>query len=251
MNQKVENVPVALITGAAKRLGATIAAQLHKRGYRVIVHYGRSSKEAEQQVAGVNAQRADSALAMQADVADVAALETMVAQAAARWGRLDLLVNNASTFYPTPLGSLAESAFDDLVATNLKAPLFLIQAARPHLARSRGSVVNIIDIHARRPLKNYSAYCAAKAGLDAITRSLAVELAPDVRVNGVAPGAILPHPDFVGDLNAWERETAAPVPMARTGQPQDIAHTVAFLASDEAAYVTGQIIAVDGGKSRA
>ena len=198
-----------------------------------------------------NRERPASAACLAADLRDPVAVRDLAVRARDAFGGLDVLINNASSFYPTPLGSLDESAFDDLVATNLKAPLFLIQAARPHLARSRGSVVNIIDIHARRPLKNYSAYCAAKAGLDAITRSLAVELAPDVRVNGVAPGAILPHPDFVGDLDAWERDTAAPVPMARTGQPQDIAHTVAFLASDEAAYVTGQIIAVDGGKSRA
>jgi len=251
VNQKVENAPVALITGAAKRLGAAIATELHRRGYRIIVHYGGSSKEAEALSSRLNTDRPGSAMTAQADVARVSALRDLVHTTVERWGRLDLLVNNASTFYPTPMGRLDEAAFEDLIATNLRAPLFLIQAARPHLTESAGSVINIVDIHAQHPRPDYSAYCAAKAGLDAITRSLAVELAPAIRVNGVAPGTILPPPEFDGDVDTWERSSAAPVPMQRTGMPEEIAHMVAFLASDEAAYVTGQIIAVDGGKSRA
>ena len=195
MNALTDHPPVALITGAARRVGATIARRLHAEGYQVIVHYGRSSTEAEALVDTLNQQRDDSAQALQADVRDTTALQQLASAAQARWGRLDLLVNNASSFYPTPLGELTESGFDDLIGTNLKAPLFLTQAAAPALRASGGCVINIVDIHAQRPKRGFTAYCAAKAGLDMITRGLAVELAPAIRVNGIAPGAILPPPN--------------------------------------------------------
>ena len=193
MNALTDHPPVALITGAARRVGATIARRLHAEGYQVIVHYGRSSTEAEALVDTLNQQRDDSAQALQADVRDTTALQQLASAAQARWGRLDLLVNNASTFYPTPLGELTESGFDDLIGTNLKAPLFLTQAAAPALRASGGCVINIVDIHAQRPKRGFTAYCAAKAGLDMITRGLAVELAPAIRVSGIAHRVL--HPD--------------------------------------------------------
>ena len=251
MNALTDHPPVALITGAARRVGATIARRLHAEGYQVIVHYGRSSTEAEALVDTLNQQRDDSAQALQADVRDTTALQQLASAAQARWGRLDLLVNNASSFYPTPLGELTESGFDDLIGTNLKAPLFLTQAAAPALRASGGCVINIVDIHAQRPKRGFTAYCAAKAGLDMITRGLAVELAPAIRVNGIAPGAILPPPDFDGPPEDGEQAAAAPVPLGRTGQAEEIAGLVLWLAGPAAAYVTGQIIAVDGGKSQA
>lgn len=251
MNALTDLPPVALVTGAARRVGATIAKRLHAEGYRVIVHYGQSSTEADQLVAALNQQRSDTAWALQADIRDVQALQRLSSQACARWGQLNLLVNNASTFYATPMGELSEPAFDDLIGTNLKAPLFLAQASAPALRATQGCIVNIVDIHARHPKCGFAAYCAAKAGLDMATRALAVELAPAIRVNGIAPGAILPPPDYTGAPESWAQAAAAPVPLGRTGQAEEIAGMVAWLASPASAYVTGQIIAVDGGKSQA
>ena len=236
----------ALITGAARRIGATLARTLHSHGANVVVHFGSSSADADALVAELNAQRAGSALAAQADLRETGTLEAFVADIAAQTGRLDVLLNNASTFYPTPLEDLTESQWDDLIGTNLKAPLFLAKAATPFLQESGGQIVNIVDIHAQRPLKNHPVYGPAKAGLAMLTRSLAKDLAPEVRVNGVSPGAILWPEDGMSDKA--EQSILKQVPLKRMGEPEDIARTILFLVKD-APYITGQIIAVDGGRS--
>ena len=233
----------ALITGAARRIGAEIARALHGAGYCVALHYHRSAEDAENLAAHFNALRPSSARTFQSDLAETPALGELVERAAAGWGGLDLLVNNASSFYPTPVGQITEAHWDDLMASNLKAPLFLAQAAAPHLRRRGGSIVNIVDVYAERPLREYLVYSVAKAGLAALTKALAVELAPEVRVNGVAPGSILWPAG--GDIKP---EVLAKVALERPGTPADIAQTVLFLA-DHAPYVTGQILAVDGGRS--
>ena len=237
---------VALVTGASRRIGAAIVRGLHAAGYRVLLHYHRSADEARQLAEELNADRPGSIVTQQADLDDTAALSGLVNQAIDAWGRLDALINNASTFYPTPLGTVTESQWDALLGSNLKAPFFLCQAAAPQLARRQGAIVNLVDVYAERPLKGYPAYSIAKAGLAALTRSLAVELAPDVRVNGVAPGAILwPEQTDGGQTQA---DILARIPLARSGSPADIAGAVRFLL-EGAHYVTGQIIAVDGGRT--
>ena len=237
---------VALVTGASRRIGAAIVRGLHAAGYRVLLHYHRSADEARQLAEELNAERPGSILTQQADLDDTAALSGLVNRAIDAWGRLDALVNNASTFYPTPLGTVTESQWDALLGSNLKAPFFLCQAAAPQLARRQGAIVNLVDVYAERPLKDYPVYSIAKAGLAALTRSLAVELAPNVRVNGVAPGAILwPEQTDGGQTQA---DILARIPLARSGSPVDIAGAVRFLL-EGAPYVTGQIIAVDGGRS--
>lgn len=241
-----ESDRVALVTGASRRIGAEIVRGLHAAGYRVLLHYHRSEEAARQLAGALNAARPDSVLAQCADLDDTAALDELVRRAIDAWGHLDALVNNASTFYPTPLGTVTESQWDALLGSNLKAPFFLCQAAAPHLARRQGAIVNLVDIYAERPLKGYPAYSIAKAGLAALTRSLAVELAPDVRVNGVAPGAIL-WPEQA-DGGQTQADILARIPLARSGGPADIAGAVRFLL-EEAPYITGQIIAVDGGRS--
>ena len=240
--------PVALITGAARRIGAQIARHLHACGYRVLVHYRSSETDAQALVAQLNQTRSDSALALQADLSELAQLEQLAETAARHWGRLDALVNNASSFYPTVLGQTTEEDWDDLIGSNLKAPFFLCQALAPALATSGGAIVNIADIYGQRPLKQHPVYCAAKAGNIMLTQSLARELAPKVRVNGVAPGAIL-WPEQAAELGTVKEQAILErVPMQRAGQASDIARTVAFLLN-EAPYITGQIIAVDGGRS--
>lgn len=242
------NSPVILVTGAARRVGAEIVRTLHAAGARVAIHYYRSRAEATALAATLNAQRPESAAAFAADLLDVAALSELVDHVVARFGRLDGLVNNASSFYPTKVGATDTAAWDDLVGTNLKAPLFLAQAAAPHLVHAGGSIVNITDIHAARPLKGYAVYCAAKAGLLGLTRALAVELGPAVRVNAVAPGAI-EWPDNAMDFPPAQREAiVAHTLLARVGEPADIARAVKFLIFD-APYVTGQVINVDGGRT--
>jgi pteridine reductase len=242
------NNKVVLVTGAGRRIGAAITRELHARGASVLAHYRSAEQEAQALVAELNALRADSAAVLQADLQDLAALEGLAEKAAARWGRLDGLVNNASSFYPTALGEIGEVQWADLTGSNLKAPLFLSQALAPHLKASGGSIVNIVDIHAQRSLKNHTLYTAAKAGLASLTRGLARDLAPDVRVNGVAPGTILwPEHDVPTGAEAARR--LAGIPLGRIGEPEDIAHTVRFLMSAEAVYITGQILAVDGGAS--
>jgi len=240
--------PVALITGAARRVGAEIARTLHAAGARVVLHYRASATEAERLADDLNARRENSALAVRHDLRDSADLPKLVATAVAHFGRLDALVNNASSFFPTPVGSIDEAAWDDLIGSNLKGPLFLSQAAAPQLARTHGCIVNITDIHAERPLKAYPLYCAAKAGLLGLTRALALELGPQVRVNAVAPGAI-EWPENATDFPPDEQQAIIEhTLLKRVGSPGDIARTVKFLILD-APYITGQVINVDGGRT--
>jgi pteridine reductase len=235
-----------LITGAGKRIGACIAELLHQHGMNIALHYRGSASAASELAARLNAIRPDSALTVQADLLDTSQLGPLVERVITRAQRLDLLLNNASTFYPTPLDTVSEEQWDDLVGTNLKAPLFLAKAAAPHLRKTGGTIINMIDIHGQRPLRNHIIYGPAKAGLAMLTRSLARDLAPNVRVNGVSPGAIL-WPD-----EGLPQKTAdvivRQIPLNRTGEPTDIAKTILFLVKD-APYITGQIIAVDGGRS--
>jgi pteridine reductase len=237
---------VVLITGGARRIGAEIARTLHAAGARLCIHYRSSGAQALALAAELNLARADSAAAVAADLSSVGAPETLIAAALARFGRLDVLVNNASSFYPTPVGRITAAIWDDLMASNLRAPLFLSQAAYPALLERRGLILNIVDIHGLRPLKGYAVYSIAKAGLAMLTRSLARELGPDVRVNGIAPGPVL-WPERGVD-EALKREIIGKTALKRLGSPEDIARTALFLARD-APYVTGQIIAVDGGRS--
>ncbi len=236
----------ALITGAGRRVGAAIARTLHEQGAGVAIHYRGSAADASALAAELNGARPGSALTIQADLHDTARLGHLVDTVVRHAGRLDVLVNNASSFYPTPLAGITEEQWSDLLGTNLKAPLFLAQAALPHLKATKGVIVNIVDIHAVRPLKDHTMYGAAKAGLAFLTRALARDLAPDIRVNGVAPGAIL-WPE--GGVSDQMRDVVLKqIPLKRVGEPSDIAACVLYLVRD-AHYVTGQIIAVDGGRS--
>ena len=236
----------ALITGAARRIGAAIAETLHDAGMNVAVHYRGSAKEAENVAARLNDKRGESAKTFQADLIQDGAPAALVGAVADWAGRLDALVNNASTFYPTPLGEIDEAAWTDLVGSNLKAPLFLAQAAMPQLRDSQGSIINIVDIHATRPLRHHHVYGAAKAGLAMLTRSLAKDLAPEIRVNGISPGAIAWPQDGMSD--DVKQAIIDQIPLGRTGEPSDIANAVLFLVRD-APYATGQVIAIDGGRS--
>ena len=237
---------VALVTGAARRIGAAIARRLHACGANVVVHYRVADEDAAQLEKELNAVRAGSALRVKGDLLAPIAPKAIISAALERWQRLDLLVNNASAFYPTPVGRIESGHWEELIGSNLRAPLFLSQAAAPHLASARGSIVNIVDIHADRPLKGYLVYSVAKAGLAALTRALALELAPAVRVNAVAPGAIAWPQDEQFDAGERERIVAT-TPLGRLGSAEDIAHAVQFLAS--APFVTGHMLAVDGGRS--
>lgn len=237
---------VALITGAAHRIGAELARQLHAAGMNILLHYRHSRERAETLAAELNQMRQDSVVPVQADLLDISALPALVEAARRHWQRLDVLVNNASTFYPTPLGSAGEAQWDDLMGSNLKAPFFLAQAAADELTRNEGCIINIVDIHAHRPMKGYPIYSAAKAGLAMLTMALARELGPQVRVNGVAPGAILwpEHEMSDSDKQTILDRTA----LKRQGAPADIARTALFLIRD-ADYISGQIINVDGGRT--
>jgi pteridine reductase len=241
------NGKTVLITGAAKRVGSAIAREMHAAGANVMLHYRTATADAELLVREFNTLRPASAACLQADLLDITQLPLLVAATIARFGRLDALVNNASSFFATPLGEIDLAAWNDLIGTNLKAPLFLTQAAAPYLRATRGAVVNITDIHAERPLAAYPLYCAAKAGLLGLTRALAIELAPEVRVNAVAPGPILWPDDEAFDSAARDAIVAHTL-LQREGSPQEIARTVRFLL-DDAAYVTGQVINVDGGRT--
>ena len=245
MSENLDN-KVALVTGAARRIGAAIARKLHGDGARVAIHYRGSAADAEALAKKLNELRTDSAAAFQLDLQSIDDLPGLVANVADWGGGLDILVNNASSFYPTPPGEITVDQWDDLIGSNLKAPLFLAQAAISELKKSRGVIINIVDIHAQRPLRNHAVYGAAKAGLAMLTRSLAKDLAPDIRVNGVSPGAILWPEDYMSE--ATRKSILAQIPLNRSGTPDDIAGCVLYLARD-ASYVTGQIIAVDGGRS--
>ena len=236
-----------LVTGAAKRVGAAIARRLHRSGAKLALHYHASEREAHALQSELNLQRPQSVILVKADLLEIAGLAEIVKTCVEQFGALDALVNNASAFYPTPIGTIAERSWDELVGTNLKAPLFLAQAAAPQLKKSAGCIVNITDIHAERPLKNYVVYSVAKAGLVGLTRSLARELGPEVRVNGVAPGPILWPEDGAFDELTRQRVISHTL-LKRSGEPDDIARAVHYLIA-EAPYVTGQIIAVDGGRS--
>ena len=235
-----------LVTGASRRIGAAIVRRLHAAGADVGIHYRNADRDARSLRDELNGIRGDSAEVFGADLTDVDACARLIAAAVERTGRLDVLVNNASSFYPTPLGTVTERQWDDLLGSNLKAPLFLAQAAMQHLRDTRGAIVNIVDIHAQRPLKDHVVYGPAKAGLAMLTRSLAKDLAPEVRVNGIAPGAIM-WPES-GMTDAAKQSILGQIPLARAGSPDDIADCVLYLTRD-ADYVTGQIIAVDGGRS--
>jgi pteridine reductase len=235
-----------LVTGAARRLGAATARHLHAGGASIVVHHHTSTDEARDLVAQLNTLRPGSAAALSADLADVNALQPLVDATLAHYGRLDVLVNNASTFYPTAIGSITAAQFDDLIGTNLRAPLFLSQAAAPALRQAKGLILNMVDIHGQRPLKGHSIYSAAKAGLVMLTRSLARELGPDIRVNGIAPGPVLWAEHGVSD--ELKREIVGKTALKRAGSPDDIARAAYYFVAD-APYVTGQILAVDGGRS--
>ena len=237
-----------LVTGGARRVGAAICRRLHAAGANVMIHYRASAADARALAKTLNATRKGSAACVQADLLDDKAPRTLVAACIAEFGRLDVLVNNASSFYATPVGKMNQRVWDDLIGSNLKAPLFIAQAAAGELKKRRGCIVNIVDIHAEIPLKDYVIYTVAKGGLAALTRSLARELAPAVRVNGVSPGPIL-----WPDADIWKSTKTRKAILDRTllkrvGEPDDIARAVEFLVASSP-YVTGQIIAVDGGRS--
>lgn len=237
---------VALITGAAKRLGAQSAKTLHSAGYNIVIHYNQSRQAAEALAAELNTVRPDSCKALAFDLTDLEHLDQLVNDVIHCFGRLDLLINNASSFYPTPVGTFTHQHWHDLVSTNMMAPLFLSQACAPYLERTEGAIINMVDIHAERPLRHHTIYCMAKAGLKMMTLSLAQELAPKIRVNAIAPGAILWPEAGISDPD--KEHVLQHIPLQRKGDSEDIAQTILFLA-DNAGYITGQIIAVDGGRS--
>ena len=237
---------VALVTGASHRIGATIVRTLHAEGMNIILHYRRSRDAAQKIQQELNEQREESVILIQADLSETAKISEMVREAVKGWGRIDVIVNNASSFYPTPVGDIDENVWDDLIGSNLKAPLFLSQAAAPYLKQQHGCIVNITDIHADRPLKSHTVYSIAKAGLVMMTKSLARELGPEVRVNAVAPGAILWPENDIDDVT--KKRIVSGTVLKRQGSPDDIARTVRFLIKD-ANYITGQILNVDGGRT--
>ena len=237
--------PVVLITGAAHRIGATTAKLLHQNGMNIVLHYRGSREKAQAVQKELNDKREKSVILIQADLHITNGLPALIEESVKAWGRLDALINNASSFYPTQIGKATEDQWDDLMGSNLKAPFFLSQAAAPHLKKTNGCIINIVDIHADRPLKTFPIYSMAKAGLAMMTKSLAGELGPEIRVNGVAPGAIL-WPENLDEV-AKQRIVSRTF-LKRQGEPKDISKAILYLIKD-AEYVTGQIIAVDGGRS--
>ena len=259
--------PVTFITGAARRIGADITSALHRAGFNVIIHYRHSNTQAEQLAASLNLERPDSAISLQADLNQLDQVVQIAEQAQTQWGRMDALINNASSFYPSPIGQTTDAMWNDLIGSNLKAPFFLAQALAPALRQAYGSIVNIADIYADRPLKQHTLYSIAKAGNVMLTKSLAKELAPQVRVNGIAPGAILwpenksEDGNTPGDNTADDNTSSATplsdktqqailkqIPLSRVGTPSDISNTILFLLK-QAPYITGQIFSVDGGRT--
>jgi len=243
------NAKTALITGGAKRIGAVTAQTLHQAGYNVVIHCRLSRQAADELAIKLNKQRPNSARIIQADLNNDTIYNHLIEQAYKCWGRLDVLINNASSFFPTPIGSITLADWDNLINSNMKAPLFLAQAATPYLKQTQGNIINMIDIHAQRPMKGHPVYCAAKAGLSMLTMSLAKDLGPDIRVNGVAPGAILwPAGDDIELPEHTQNLIIERTTLKRPGKPIDIAKTILFLVRD-AEYITGQIITVDGGRT--
>jgi len=243
---------VALITGGAKRLGGTIARALHGEGANIVIHYRSSQAAAEELAQELNVLRANSAYALAADLLNISALPILIEQTVGKFARLDLLVNNASAFYPTPIGTITEQQWDELVGSNLQAPLFLAQAAAPHLRRTQGLILNMVDIHAQRPLPEHPVYSVAKAGLVALTKSLARELGPlGITCNNIPPrfvmNTVMSEQHFIDSQKSREDWINAG-PIRRQGEPEDIAGACAWLVSDEAGYVTGQTIGVNGGR---
>lgn len=237
---------VALITGGALRVGAMTARFLHAAGANLVIHYRNSREQALALQAELNDQRKNSVILIQADLLEITNLPAIVKKSMEQWGRLDILVNNASSFYPTPMGKVTEHDWDDLIGSNMKAPFFLSQAAAPHLQQSNGCIISIVDIHAERPMEGHSVYNMAKAGLAMLVKTLAFELGPNIRVNGVAPGAIMWPTQEMDDVT--KKRIISRTYLKRKGSAEDIARTVLFLASS-ADYISGQVIAVDGGRS--
>ncbi|GAA5187772.1 pteridine reductase [Ferrimonas gelatinilytica] len=237
---------VALVTGSARRVGAAINRTLHRRGYRLLIHCNQSVDEAQLLAAEFNQVRPGSARVLIADLCQPEQVRRLASEACDAWQRLDLLVNNASSFFPTPVGEIDHSAWDALVGPNMYAPLIMSQQLMAPLRQQQGAIINLLDVHAQSPLKGHTLYCMAKAALSMMTRSLALELAPQVRVNAVSPGAIL-WPSQGVDVDAQQR-VLSQIPLQRLGSVDEIAEAVAFLA-DEGRYITGQILAVDGGRS--
>ena len=243
----------ALVTGAANRLGAQIARTLHQNGANLIIHYRRSAAAALALADELNRQRGESALAISADLSTDSGIDDLAEQACNAFGGLHILVNNASSFYPTRFGEIDRQAWDDLIASNYRAPLFLAQACYPSLRHNHGCIINMLDIYASRPLHQHSVYCSAKAANRSLVESLALELAPEVRVNGIAPGAIL-WPEKTGSDKTGhdepdseqQRELLQRIPLNRLGGAQVIADTALFLATND--YITGEVIRVDGGR---
>ena len=241
------NTPVALITGAARRIGAAIAERLHRHGYRIVIHCHHSTADAAALAGRLNQQRPQSAAVVQADLCDDEAVLALATDAVACFGRMDALINNASAYYPTPVGTATTADWDTLMASNARAPFFLSQALAPELRRRRGNIVNITDIQADTPRPQHTVYCMAKAANVMLVKSLALELAPEVRVNGVAPGAII-WPEAAAELDdAGKALTLARVPLGELGSAECIAQAVEMLMQND--YISGQIVAVDGGRS--
>lgn len=244
---RVHQEKVVLITGAAQRIGAATARELHKRGWRVLVHFRHSQEKAEALATELNNIRPQSCHTVQADLSCDIDIKNLAINAQAIFSRIDALVNNASSFYATPIGSVSTEHWDDIFASNARAPFFLAQALAPELKNRGGTIVNMIDIHAQRALKEHTVYCMAKAAQAMLTESLAKELAPEIRVNGIAPGAILWPSTQAMDAES-QAKILRDIPLQRLGEAQDIARTIAFLLEDSP-YITGQIITVDGGRS--
>ncbi|PTY35803.1 pteridine reductase [Saccharospirillum sp. MSK14-1] len=236
--------PVVVITGAARRVGAQMARTFHNAGFRVVIHYRSSQSDAETLAAELNQQRSNSAQSLHSTLDDADTIAQFAEKASGAFGRIDVLINSASAFFPTAFGDIKEDDLDLLLHTNLRLPLLLTQALAPALRHTNGAVINMVDIHALRPLANHPAYTAAKAGLISATKSMALDLAPNVRANAVAPGAIL-LPESQG--SDYEKELTDQIPLARMGHPTDLAQAALFLAT--APYITGQVLAVDGGRT--
>ncbi|MBS0350430.1 MAG: pteridine reductase [Proteobacteria bacterium] len=237
---------MALITGAARRIGAVIAETLHLAGYNVIIHCHQSVEAADRLIHSLNQNRPDSAARVTGDLNQFSHYQSIITEAHQKWGRLDILINNASSFYPTPMGKTTEQQWQDLLNTNLKAPFFLSQAAAPFLQKNQGSIINIADIHGIKPLKNYPVYSIAKAGIIMLTKTLARELAPAIRVNAIAPGVTLPSEALQQDSNMLHTLKARTL-LDRFPKPEDIAQAMLFLISQQA--ITGQTINIDSGRS--